>query len=105
MLYDIFALESAAVIRLYNRLLVETISNDVDNFAERLEERNLFQVGRYLVLGVGRNEKADIVMKKILNSLDSAQCKEEWFRVFTELFAAEDSYYEIAERVTEFYEG
>ncbi|CAI8012103.1 hypothetical protein GBAR_LOCUS7767 [Geodia barretti] len=55
--------------------------------------------------GVRRKEKADIVMKKVLNSLDSAQCKEEWFREFTELFAAEDAYHEIAERMTEFYEA
>ena len=104
-----FSSESAVVLRQYYNLLVETISKDVHNFVKRFEEKKLIpnEASTEIVSlrGVGRKEKADILMKKILNSLSNAQCKEEWFHAFTALFSAEDAYQEVAERMEEFYTG
>ena len=55
--------------------------------------------------GVGNQEKADQLMRKVKHSLKLAKNKQKWFREFVAIFSRMEAYKELADRLMETYSG
>lgn len=55
--------------------------------------------------GVGNQEKADQLLRKVKHNLKLAKDKQKWFHEFVAIFSRMDAYKELADRLMESYSG
>lgn len=99
----------ASTLNEHNKLLIETISLHLVHFSGEFVEKGFVEdsdwEGIRSMYGVGNQEKADQLMRKVKHSLRLAKNKQKWFQKFVAIFSRMEAYKELADRLMETYSG